>query len=108
MSKPYSGYKSPPPSDRPRASIEDAVKNHQVRYYGIKQIPMSVIKEVRHKDLEPLKVKLAILHIKMKKAHQLYRYSPDESKAKEKYKLKAQKLAKEFESLRAELHKLEK
>ena len=108
MSKPYAGIKDPLPTGTIRATPEQAIIAHQVRYYGIKQLPIRIIHEVQTKHrIEPMKVKLAIMHIKMKKQLQLYRHEPD-AKKKEKAKIKAQKIAEEFEKLRKEIQQLEK
>ena len=108
MSKPYAGMKEPVPHGSVRATPEQAIIAHQVRYYGIKQLPIKIIQEVQQKQrIEPMKVKLAVMHIKMKKQLQLYRYEPD-LKKKEKYKVKAKAIATEFEKLRKEIHQLEK
>jgi LPS sulfotransferase NodH len=108
MSKPYAGIKDPVPQGTIRATPKQAIIAHQVRYYGIKQLPIRIIHEVQTKQrIEPMKVKLAIMHIKMKKQLQLYRHEPD-AKKKEKAKIQAQKIAGEFEKLRKEIQEIEK
>jgi hypothetical protein len=108
MSKPYAGIKDPVPQGHTRATPEQAIIAHQVRYYGIKQLPIKIIHEIQAKHkIEPLKVKLAVMHIKMKKQLQLYRYEPD-LKKKDKYKVKAKAIATEFEKLRKEIQEIEK
>ena len=108
MSKPYAGIKDPVPHGSVIATQEQAIIAHQVIYYGIKQLPIKIIHEVQQRQrIEPMKVKLTIMHIKMKKQLQLYRHEPD-LKKKEKYKVKAKQLASQFEDLRKEIQQLEK
>lgn len=107
MSKPYAGMKTPVPQGTIRATPEQAIIAHQVRYYGIKQLPIKIIQEVQQKQrIEPMTVKLHILHIKMKKQLQLYRYEPD-PKQKEKAKKRAKQLADKYEALSKEIRELQ-